>query len=376
MWKGLLTRDWAVLISALAAGFSLLFYGYVYAFGFDAAPMHAPPRYEGYFAQSNWWPFPIFFIAIAPSLYFTWVPMLQAWQDLRDSGVLRARQGVIDESKLWRLRQRLSRHRITAIVLAFLIAVFTNGWDWLPNYQVFFGSAPLHEQMQAACKFQSASFKWLLETESGQGSLLCLDRRLAPMAEASDAHIAQPAAQLIYNLVLMAQQFLIVFLAALVIIQLLLHTYLFAVFEHLSVAKDEGLYLRLNARSPLNEFGLEHWNFVLNNLYWSACPAMLGVFLSRAATSPEDYLPGQMLLGFAVPAALIGPMVATVLVRQARLPDCWRELSEAGPEVAEDYRRQQLWPLDRNWSSKLGIVLAFALAALSIGFEIHHLMGV
>ena len=81
-----------------------------------------------------------------------------------------------------------------------------------------------------------------------------------------------------------------------------------------------------------------------------------------------------MLLGFAVPACLILPMVVTIIVRQARLPAAWKTLEPEGPVPAADYRRQQLWPLDRNWSSKLGILLAFALAALSIGFEISQLV--
>jgi len=173
---------------------------------------------------------------------------------------------------------------------------------------------------------------------------------------------------------LLLQQFLIVFFAALAFTQLLLHTLLFAVFERLTVARAHGLCLMLNCRSPLNEFGLEHWNYALNNFYWAASPAMLGVFLSRASTPPEDYLPGQMILGIAVPLSLIIPMVATIITRQVRLPIAWTTVRPDGSVTPEDYRRQQLWPLDRNWSSKLGILLAFAVAALSIGFELSEFM--
>jgi len=158
--------------------------------------------------------------------------------------------------------------------------------------------------------------------------------------------------------------------------QVLLHTLLFAAFERLVVAREHRLVLALNCTSPFNEFGLEHWNYALNNFYWAVSPALLGVFLSRAATPPEDYLPGQVMLGVAVPACLILPMVATILARQARLPAAWRTVQPNGPVAPEDYRRQQLWPLDRNWSSKLGIVLAFALAALAIGFELTQLMRI
>ena len=140
------------------------------------------------------------------------------------------------------------------------------------------------------------------------------------------------------------------------------------------MARAEGLCLRLNCQSPLNEFGLEHWNHALNNFYWAASPVMLAVFLSRASAPPEDYLPGQNLLGIAVPACLIAPMIATIIARQARLPAAWTTIEPAGPVAAEDYRRQLLWPLDRNWSSKLGIVLAFALAALFLGVELTQLI--
>ena len=174
----------------------------------------------------------------------------------------------------------------------------------------------------------------------------------------------------------MAQQFLIVLFATLAVIQLLLHTLLFAIFERLAVAREHDLYLMLNCKSPLNEFGLEHWNYALNNFYWAASPAMLAVFLSRASTAPEDYLPGQVLLGFAVPACLITPMVATIIARQARLPSAWRTVQPVGSVEPEDYRRQQLWPLDRNWSSKLDILLAFALAAMAIGFELSQLVRI
>lgn len=367
-------KDPAVTLALIAAVLSLLFWGYVIAFGFDKAPAAAPPNYETYFQQGNWWPFPVFFLALAPGLWFTWVPLQRAWMELKETGVLCAKSGALKQESLDRLHDSLTRHRRLAVLAALAVAVFVNVADWAPSYGVFFGDSLRYQQLRTACAYQSPSVKWLLEAEES-GALLCMNRASTSAVSHVPDRIPQPLPQLILNLFQMAQQFLIVFLAALGVVQLMLHTWLFARFEHLKVAREEGLLLRLNARSPLNEFGLEHWNFALNNFYWSASPAMLAVFLSRAATDPDDYLPGQALLAFAVPACLIAPMVATILARQARLPDCWRELASEGPEAAEDYRRQQLWPLDRNWSSKLGIVIAFALAALSIGFEVHHLMG-
>lgn len=186
--------------------------------------------------------------------------------------------------------------------------------------------------------------------------------------------MSAPARNWLFLTLTTLQQVLIVFFAALGFCQIVLHTLMFGLFERLAVARDRRLHIQLNCASPLNEFGLEHWNYALNNFYWAACPALIGVFFSRASTPAEEYLPGQVMLGFLVPTVLLAPMVLTIIVRQSRLPHTWSTIQPKGPVPPEDYRRQQLWPLDRNWTSKLGIVLAFGLAALVLGVEMSKLI--
>ncbi|MGF1610909.1 MAG: hypothetical protein ACFCUQ_16015 [Kiloniellales bacterium] len=343
------------------------------ALGFDEPPAYAPDAYKTYFQQVNWWPVPFIFLGLAPGIWLTWRPMLQAWSRLAETGVLRGPEGQADEAAVQRVLRFVRRWRGSAILAALVAALVINAVDWAPRYDVYLGSASLAKQLGVACRFPNASVKWLLEADLGGGDPCSVDAEQG-LPEARIEGIAPPPGQLLFNLVLVAQQFLITLFAALAVTQILLHTFLFGAFEQLAVARAQGLRLMLNCQSPLNEFGLEHWNFALNNFYWAVSPALLGVFLSRVSTPPEDYLPGQVILGFAVPACLLAPMIATILVRQARLPDAWATLQPNDPVAAEDYRRQQLWPLDRNWSSKLGIVLAFALAALSIGFEVTQLV--
>ena len=266
------------------------------------------------------------------------------------------------------------RKRGSAVFTAFAIALFVNIADRAPQYDVFIGTAELDQQLRFACRDPSPAVRWIFAAQAGDAETVCAAAAEEQSPGAGNDGIRPPPAQILFNAILMTQQFLIVLFATLSVMQLLLHTLLFAIFERLTVARAHGLYLMLNCRSPLNEFGLEHWNYALNNFYWAASPAMLAVFLSRASTAPENYLPGQVLLGIAVPACLITPMVATIIARQARLPAAWRTVQPDGPVAPEDYRRQQLWPLDRNWSSKLGILLAFALAAMSIGFELSQFM--
>lgn len=362
----------ALLLTALL---SFAFWPLALWLGFGTPPENAPDGYLTYFQLINWWPFPFFLLVLAPGLWLTWTPLLRAWDRLAETGVLRGPDGPPQEAELRLVRNAVNRRRTWALLAALAVAVFVNGADWAPRFELYSGAAGSDRQLRAACRAPSATMKWIFEARREEAERICSlagPRSSAP--DVSEDGVTPPPRQILFVAVLALQQFLIVFFAALGILQLLLHCLLFARFERLEVARARGLRLALNCRSPVNEFGLEHWNHALNNFYWAVSPALLGVFLSRASTPEENYAPGQVLLGFAVPACLILPMVATILVRQARLPAAWKTLEPEGPVPAADYRRQQLWPLDRNWSSKLGILLAFALAALSIGFEISQLV--
>ena len=368
-----------------AVALSFAFWILVLWLGFGDPIAGAEGRYKTYFDEANWWLFPFFFLGLAPALWLSWCPLLRAWERLAETGVLRDADQVPggqsverpDAATVAQVVEAIRRPRGIVIALALLIALAINIVDRAPLYDLYAGRMSLAEQQAEACTYPGAFVKWILEAHPGPG-FLC-DALPAPQSDAApstpDAEgIAAPAGQVVFAVITALQQTLIVFLAGLAVLQILLHTALFALFEHLGVARAHGLRLMLNARSPLNEFGLEHWNHALNNFYWAASPALLGVFMSRLSTPPEHYQPGQVMLGFAVPACLIAPMIATIIARQARLPATWATLQPNGPVPPEDYRRQQLWPFDRNWTSKLGIVLAFALAALSIGFEIDRLI--
>lgn len=376
MWEKLRSYDGAVTAILAAAALSVAFWLLVVVLGFDEPPAHAPATYQTYFEQSNWWPYPFFLLGMIPALWLTWRPLLRSWSQLAETGVLRGPDGKPDEATVQQVLHVIQRKRGGAILVALAIALFVNGADLAPRYDVLLGTASLDQQRRYACSSPSSSVKWIFEALPGDAHRICAFAAAQPSPTAGTEGIRPPPAQALFNAILLIQQFLIVLFAALAVMQILLHTLLFATFERLAVARDRGLVLVLNCTSPFNEFGLEHWNYAMNNFYWAASPALLGVFLSRAATPPEDYLPGQVMLGIAVPACLILPMIATIIARQARLPAAWKTVEPAGPVAPEDYRRQQLWPLDRNWSSKLGIVLAFALAALAIGFELSQLMRI
>ena len=206
------------------------------------------------------------------------VPLLRAWARLAETGVLRRAgqipgeqpEGRPDAATVARVVEAVRRPRGIVIALALLIALAINIVDRAPLYDLYAGNMSLAEQQEAACANPGAFVKWILEAHPGPG-FLC-DALPSPPPDAApgtpDAEgIAAPAGQVAFALVTALQQTLIVFLAGLAVLQILLHTVLFALFEHLRVARAHGLRLMLNARSPLNEFGLEHWNHAMNNFY-------------------------------------------------------------------------------------------------------------
>ena len=357
----------ALLICAAA---SVAFWAYPVLFGLNYRPDTVPPDkpFGTYYQAMNWFPFPAFYLILLPPLWLSWQSMGAAWTDLVRTGVLTTRTGdrpsdVQTELLLAAIRQK----RRWALGAALIATAAVNIADVWPSLTYFLGDASGTEQMKYACTQSNVWTMWIWETLATTVPDPCA-KNLPPMARVEPGLV-----NLFFWLFTFAQQAVLVFFVSLVIAQLLLHTLLFGWFDRFLPAPAGEMNLRLSVTSPVNEFGLERWNYVLNNFYWMSCPVLLMVFLSRNATESNLYQPGQHMLGIVVPAVLLLPMVITILARQARLPDVWATLT---PDQSDAYSRQQLWPLDRNWSSKLGIILAFTLAALSLGYEISALLGV
>ena len=369
LWRGFRRLDGAMQAIIAGIAVSVALWLFVLAAGFQTPPDPSPTDYRPYFSIINWWPFPFFFLALALPLWLTWEPMLAAWRKLAFTGVLQRGRSQTDETDADAVVREVRSLRWIAVAVALTFALLVNALDARAVFGIFSGQSSRAEQAAFACEERSAFVKWLFVTGPMGERIDCCDRS----AIAGRGLPATPR-QIVFVLVAFCQQIAIVFLAALCVCQLLLHTLLFALFERLAVARERGLDIGLNAKSPLNEFGLEYWNHALNNFYWAVSPAFIPAFFSRAASDSEHYLPGQVLLAIAVPAALIAPMVATIIVRQLRLPMLWDALARGDLDSAS-YHRQALWPLDRNWASKLGILLSFVLAGLALGVNVARLAG-
>ncbi len=373
-------RDVAVAVSLGLAGYSILVYGLVWLFDFHQPPPIAVDDFKPYFAKPNWYGYPLFFVLLVPALASSWLPFVAAWRRLAETGVLTKERGIVDDDILHGLELFIRSRRSHALWLALGLSLVVTVVDVQGSYQAFAADS-YPEQLELACKDKSFFTKWLFDAWADRGGDVSPCHGTVPAAEAVRQLLdSSPALadlpQVAANVALHLQQFAITTLAALAGFQVLFHTWWFARFDQERYAIAHGLRVCLNPASPLKEFGLEHWNHALNNFYWAMAPALVAPFISRATVpDPSLLAPGQRMFNIFVPLAVLAPMVATIIARQMKLPAVWDRLKPGGPCDPELYLEQRLWPLDQNWSSKLGIILAFAGAGLVLGIEISDIIS-
>ena len=136
---------------------------------------------------------------------------------------------------------------------------------------------------------------------------------------------------------------------------------------------SSGAKIYLDYKSKIGEYGLEYWNHALNNLYWVLSFAV-GIPILSSISKPSDDI-GQVLIRVLVPLVFLTPLIFTIIVRQQCLPEVWRRVEKDGcKENIELFQSQLLWPLDKNWISKLGIVIAFILLSYLVGVSLNDLL--
>jgi len=212
--------------------------------------------------------------------------------------------------------------------------------------------------------------------EESKNEAAMMEKGNAPTS-LNNNYSAHPIGQWLPVLLMHIEDGILISFGWLIFMQCIAHAVFFWIFERLPIKtiEDTQLCIKLNSHSHLQEFGLEHWNHALNNLYWYYSAALIIPILSRIS-QPDltDLDTSQVALQFAIPILVAIPMIATVLSRQSRLPACWQALDQKNEADAKSYLSQRLWPLDKNWSSKLGVVLAFIILSISFGINLATLL--
>lgn len=404
--------------------------GFAYFKGLDdlLPAGYAPDTYGSFFEVPAWWPFPLYFILVAFVVRQSWDSFNEAWQKLPGTKVIQYRGGreledgdakvamnhIISDFEWWRkwvlipvafiggaYCMYMDSERERATMLATITDIeqytdkdirdpykgvqttfsgqvaraceapdFQSRWLWakLAEYEI-----PGEDACKLAlCKTQPCDDESVLQSNTRNKQYRERVDNVKMLLEEeyrADDYMPAPPCQWITEMLLHFESMILISLGWLVFLQCVAHAIFFWNFERLPSAneKDKELSLKLNCTSGLCEFGLEHWNHELNNLYWYFSGALIIPFLSRVSQhNLQDLDTSQVVLQIAIPILVATPMITTILARQNRLPACWHNKA---PEFIEAYKKQRLWPLDKNWSSKLGILLAFVLLSLSFGIN-------
>jgi hypothetical protein len=202
---------------------------------------------------------------------------------------------------------------------------------------------------------------WMLGSDKKSAG----DNNKQDQSESEEAIKISEGGNAIFVICAYVQQFVIIVLGFLALLQIWYHVWLF----HKPELAGSGIDIRLDPFSKLHEFGLEGWNQAINSIYWWLALALMVPIASRMSQPAGAELDiGQAMLNWLVPLLFLSPMLFTVATRQKKMGGVWaRVRDEEEPSRIDLYHRQLLWPLDRNWASKLGIVLAFVMLSYLVG---------
>lgn len=356
----------------------------------------------GYLGKINWSLFPLWWLFLATLVYLSWTPFIAAWRDLQAKGMLRNRAGnTAGADDVSVLCARLGRYRAGLLVVALVASAAITYFDTanLRNLFQCYGQSSIEFKSVPPARGDGPN-----TIVARAGSPVCSDVETCPDCQAAiaalgdnpeidfnKAALVKPAGNGAhsfsslspkhngwFNVATYFQQIAAGTLAILAVLQLALLCNLFWRLERAAWLNPEGLELRLDPYSKLHEFGLESWNHALNNVYWVFSLVLLVPLASRYTQAGEGLDFGQLVLQFVVPGVIAMPMLATIIARQQRQRDLWPQIvAEEDTDKVELYHRQRLWPLDRNWASKLGIVISFILLSYLLGrnFNLMSLAG-
>lgn len=344
-------------------------------------------RFDGYLNKFNWSLFALWWLFLAMLVHLTWVPFLAAWQDLQQKEMLRDRDGKpATAEQVGHLCDQMSRYRRILLGVAILVSIVVNYVD-TQYLRDIYGSCSDDFQKFEIVHWPAAAEKEALfkarcgNLESGQIENLEIDFNIAYLVHDREietnviSEIPKPINEL-FNYAIYFQQFVAVTMAVLALLQLALVCNLFWRLERAAWLNKDGLKMSLDPFSRLHEFGLESWNHAWNNVYWVFSLVLLVPIASKQAQTVDTPDLAQIVLQYGVPVLIAAPMVATIIARQQRLPDLWLRIrEEKDPDLVALYHRQLLWPFDKNWASKLGIVVSFILLGYLLGKNVVSLAG-
>jgi len=347
--------------------------------------------YKGYLEKPNWFLFPLYWL---PAVYLygtTWSQFIESWKDLFGNGCVVNR----DDGGVPVCRDafvgHLNRYRNHILILSSLLAVVIMVLDTADLMRLY-ADPPDHvyRLRVSTGDAETTSSYFLAEPQGGIGRrvksipLEEVRNEMGGEGKIDDASWTEAwlfkvgegkgiggskGANLMFVCLAYGQQYIIIVMALSSLFHIWAHLAFFIGFDNMAFTRCHRICLRLDPYSSIREFGLERWNQALNMIYWALSPALVIPIVSKASQSETGGVDmGQKMIQWLVPLLFLSPMLFTIIARQKKVMKLWEVIrQEEDRDKVEAYHKQLLWPLDRNWASKLGIIIAFSLLIFLVG---------
>ena len=364
-------------------------------------------EYKGYSQTPNWFLFILFWIPIVLLVKVTWYEFEESWYSLFKNNTIQIKDNISQQfnNYLWssncqklnlkeyyfqfRILKRFSYkikfidylkkqknnylNRKYIFIYALLLTTVVMGLDLKKTYDLYQYETN-KEVILTISKINNTTVYLLGKEDKNLTTILFKDKDNnisidnATWVEAWLFKENYKIKNKIFVIVAYIQQYILILLGFIALLQIWVHLYYFANFNNLLISKQLNMKLELDFKSNIHEFGLERWNQALNNIYWVLVPSLIIPIISKKSQSEADFNDiGQILLKWIVPLLFLSPMIFTIIARQSKVVNIWDKVRVETDNNIEKFHQQVLWPLDKNWASKLGIVLAFGLLSYLIG---------
>lgn len=316
------------IVTIVMVGYSVILAGWAVwlgiAWGSHADPWYSPDpdSVPGYFRKLNWVLFPLYWPIIALLIHFSWKLYMEGWRSLPSEGVL-YRQGA----------QTLLQEEITPIL------------DYLTSWRVLIaivsiGVGIILTTIDGFCLLQEYGVIGYKECSAKDFTIAFRLQKYFPEFSSQDKTILGffVVAQYLMQGILIGMSFIVLF-------QLLLHSFVFLLFEHFHMAISQALAIRLNIRDMAREFGLSKVNEAVNFTYIFIAIGMSIPVLS-VMNKPDRVDAGRLLMAIFLPLLLGLPAAIPLLERILRRRAARVEVKAIDTdEIWKLFREQKLWPM-------------------------------
>jgi hypothetical protein len=214
---------------------------------------------RGYFQKPNWFLYPVFLPVLLWLVHITWYDYVDGWKSIRDQGVIHTDEyRYASRDHLASILRFLRRSRPALFVCACLIGLVLATIDSRSAYS-------------------------LLSKSPTELADKCLDRDFFIAAVLTDSYFPRAtwAGTIWFGAWCFLMEGALVALSFMCLLQIVFHGIMFTFFEGSRLSRQYRLSISLRANDPVEEYGLERWNYAINRGYVFVAFAMLVPLISH-----------------------------------------------------------------------------------------------